>query len=92
MDDQSIEGWYLDPYGIHEQRWMSGGRPTRLVRDAGTEATMRRQMNRRRSRSYPQQLLRARSAEISVVLTTLTTDPRLTKVPTQTSPWIEAPW
>lgn len=38
MGDQTIEGWYLDPYGLHEQRWMSGGKPTSLVRDAGTEA------------------------------------------------------
>lgn len=38
MDHQTSEGWYLDPYGIHEQRWMSAGRPTSLVRDAGTEA------------------------------------------------------
>lgn len=38
MNDQTIEGWYLDPYGIHEQRWMSAGSPTSLVRDAGTEA------------------------------------------------------
>jgi len=38
MDDQTIEGWYLDPYGIHEQRWMSGDRPTSLVRDGGIEA------------------------------------------------------
>jgi hypothetical protein len=28
----------MDPYGIHEQRWMSAGRPTNLVRDAGKEA------------------------------------------------------
>jgi len=37
MEDQTIEGWYLDPYGIHERRWMSGGKPTSLVRDAGAE-------------------------------------------------------
>ena len=38
MDDPTVEGWYLDPYGIHEQRWMSVGRPTSLVRDSGTES------------------------------------------------------
>jgi len=34
----SAEGWYRDPYAIHEDRWMSQGRPTRLVRDGGTES------------------------------------------------------
>jgi len=33
-----IEGWYLDPYGVHEDRWFSAGTPTALVRDRGTEA------------------------------------------------------
>lgn len=33
------EGWYRDPFGIHEDRWISDGRPTRLVRDAGVEAS-----------------------------------------------------
>jgi hypothetical protein len=32
------EGWYQDPFGVHEHRWMSQGRPTKLVRDGGTEA------------------------------------------------------
>jgi hypothetical protein len=27
------EGWYLDPYGRHEQRWFSAGEATALVRD-----------------------------------------------------------
>jgi hypothetical protein len=31
------QGWYLDPYGRHEQRWFSAGRPTVLVRDQGVE-------------------------------------------------------
>jgi hypothetical protein len=31
-------GWYRDPYGIHQDRYMSGGRPTPLVRDDGNEA------------------------------------------------------
>ena len=29
------EGWYSDPYGIHEHRWFSDGAPTNLVRDQG---------------------------------------------------------
>jgi hypothetical protein len=33
------EGWYRDPFAIHEDRWISDGRPTRLVRDAGVEAS-----------------------------------------------------
>jgi hypothetical protein len=32
------EGWYRDPYGIHEDRWMSQGRPTEMVRDGGRES------------------------------------------------------
>lgn len=32
------EGWYVDPYGTHEQRWISQGRPTSLVRDGDAEA------------------------------------------------------
>jgi hypothetical protein len=31
------EGWYRDPYGIHQDRWFSAGTPTSLVRDRGTE-------------------------------------------------------
>lgn len=34
----NAEGWYLDPYGIHENRWYSDGQPTALVRDGGVEA------------------------------------------------------
>ena len=29
------EGWYSDPYGVHEHRWFSDGTPTNLVRDQG---------------------------------------------------------
>jgi len=29
------QGWYHDPYGLHGDRWFSGGRPTDLVRDGG---------------------------------------------------------
>ena len=32
------EGWYLDPYGVHEARWISDGTPTALVRDGHVEA------------------------------------------------------
>lgn len=32
------EGWYRDPYGIHEDRWMSQGVPTGLVRDGVRES------------------------------------------------------
>jgi hypothetical protein len=27
------EGWYRDPWGLHEGRWFSGGKATSLVRD-----------------------------------------------------------
>ncbi len=32
------EGWYHDPYGLHEERWYSDGTPTRLVRDGRVES------------------------------------------------------
>ena len=32
------EGWYQDPFGAHEARWISAGTPTALVRDAGEES------------------------------------------------------
>ena len=32
------EGWYRDPYGLHDDRWFSDGRPSSLVRDEGTES------------------------------------------------------
>jgi len=32
------EGWYLDPYGLHEERWYSNGTATSLVRDAHVES------------------------------------------------------
>jgi hypothetical protein len=37
MRDLQIEGWYTDPYGRHEARWMSQGEPTHLVEDGGIE-------------------------------------------------------
>jgi hypothetical protein len=30
---KKLEGWYTDPYARHEARWLSDGRPTKLVRD-----------------------------------------------------------
>ena len=32
------EGWYRDPFAVHDDRWMSQGQPTKLVRDGGTES------------------------------------------------------
>jgi len=32
-----LEGWYDDPLGRHEHRWLSNGQPTALVRDSGVE-------------------------------------------------------
>jgi hypothetical protein len=34
----AAEGWYLDPYRKHTDRWFSDGRPTKLVRDSGVES------------------------------------------------------
>jgi hypothetical protein len=31
------QGWYRDPYLVHEDRWFSDGQPTKLVRDGGAE-------------------------------------------------------
>ena len=31
------QGWYRDPYGVHEDRYFSDGKPTKLVRDDSTE-------------------------------------------------------
>ena len=38
MVDDRAEGWYTDPFGKHEARWMSDGTPTKLVRDQGDES------------------------------------------------------
>jgi hypothetical protein len=38
VTDEHEEGWYTDPYGRHEARWMSAGSPTKLVRDSGVES------------------------------------------------------
>jgi hypothetical protein len=37
-DHKPEEGWYTDPYGRHEARWLSNGRSTKLVRDGGVES------------------------------------------------------
>ena len=33
MTDRELEGWYQDPFGLHDLRYYHAGRPTRLVRD-----------------------------------------------------------
>ncbi len=37
MRDDSLEGWYTDPYERHEARWMSQGTPTWQVKDGDVE-------------------------------------------------------
>jgi hypothetical protein len=32
------EGWFTDPFGRHEARWLSFGKPTELVRDGAAES------------------------------------------------------
>jgi hypothetical protein len=32
------EGWYVDPFGTHGERWFSDGTPTSLVRDDDVES------------------------------------------------------
>jgi hypothetical protein len=36
-EGQVAQGWYQDPYAIHEHRYFSAGLPTKLVRDGGHE-------------------------------------------------------
>jgi hypothetical protein len=36
--DAHAEGWYTDPFGRHEARWMSDGSPTKLIRDGEEES------------------------------------------------------
>ena len=33
MSYETLEGWFTDPYELHEARWLSNGKPTKLVRD-----------------------------------------------------------
>jgi hypothetical protein len=35
---QDAQGWFRDPFSVHEDRYFSAGQPTRLVRDGGVEA------------------------------------------------------
>ena len=34
---EQLEGWFTDPFGRHEARWISAGTPMSLVRDGHTE-------------------------------------------------------
>jgi hypothetical protein len=38
MDERALQGWARDPFGLHESRYFSAGRPTKLVRDGGVES------------------------------------------------------
>ncbi|HEY1446801.1 MAG TPA: hypothetical protein VGF51_18150 [Acidimicrobiales bacterium] len=38
MTEERLEGWFTDPYAVHEARWLSDGRPTKLVRDGEVES------------------------------------------------------
>ena len=38
MADERAEGWFTDPFGRHEARWMSDGSPTKLIRDGDEES------------------------------------------------------
>ena len=35
---RTLQGWALDPFGLHESRYFSDGRPTKLVMDGGVES------------------------------------------------------
>jgi hypothetical protein len=37
MDDRGLQGWARDPFHLHESRYFSAGRPTKLVRDGTVE-------------------------------------------------------
>jgi hypothetical protein len=37
MDDRGLQGWARDPFQLHESRYFSVGRPTKLVRDGNVE-------------------------------------------------------
>ncbi len=38
MKPYPAQGWYRDPYHLHEDRYFSAGKPTKLVRDGGRES------------------------------------------------------
>jgi len=35
--NRSRTGWHTDPYGLHQDRWLYDGNPTRLIRDGRNE-------------------------------------------------------
>jgi hypothetical protein len=37
VTDRELQGWYRDPFGLHDLRYYHAGRPTRLVRDGAHE-------------------------------------------------------
>jgi len=38
MADRQLQGWCADPFRLHEERYFSSGRPTKLVRDGKVES------------------------------------------------------
>jgi len=38
MARNTEEGWHTDPWDLHEARWFSDGRATKLVRDGNQQA------------------------------------------------------
>jgi hypothetical protein len=54
----NAEGWYLDPYGLHVDRWFSDGHPTGLVRDDGVTS-----QDQPPSTSHPGPLTESANAE-----------------------------
>src|SRR5579862_771113 len=38
METRGLQGWAADPFGLHAERYFSGGHPTKLVRDGNVEA------------------------------------------------------
>jgi hypothetical protein len=38
VDYGALQGWHADPFGLHEMRYFSSGRPTKLVRDGTVDA------------------------------------------------------
>lgn len=38
MERGDLQGWYADPFGVHEERYFSVGQPTKLVRDGPVES------------------------------------------------------
>lgn len=39
MKPYLAQGWYRDPYHVHQDRYFSAGQPTKLVRDDGREGS-----------------------------------------------------